>query len=223
MVFLCDAELSVTTLPKLFVIQGKQLQLKGTINGNQNHFVCWVCNGDNWILFDGMVKGGEGTEYHFIDDKHQIENECKRHWVMAVFYEVKVESDKQEKNETKEQIHQEKQISLEHIKKDLTDFFPKQFQPKKRMKLGFYHESESPNKSGVNPKCKGCNNDIEKKDERIVHVHNPYPNKKWKKEDKYHCKLECLNCIADDKKTKFCEKKWAQEKIRKIVMAMNVE
>ena len=163
------------------------------------------------MLFDGLRMEGQGMKFNANEDKTQIANECKNHWVMSVFYEV-IEFDKPEGNSemTQEiQANQENQnldIGKQKMQQLLTDLFPKPVE-QKRIGKGFHYELQSPNKKGRCSECNGCGKLIEKNEERIVHVHYPYAKRReWKKTDKYHCKIECLN-IMDDKHKKKCVKR----------------
>ena len=67
---------------------GKILILRGSINGNDAHFVTWEKTGNDFVYFDGIETNGDGllckpeTHASFIKQKY------KYFMIMGVFYKV---------------------------------------------------------------------------------------------------------------------------------------
>ena len=83
----------VTQLPEKLKMLGKTLVLRGTIHGDQLHFVTWVKDGNKWIFFDGIETKGAGMICLPKLHTSIIKEKCNQYMLMGAFFEVMEEED----------------------------------------------------------------------------------------------------------------------------------
>ena len=91
--------------------------------------------------------------------------------------------------------------------------------PRKKRALGFTYSPPqlSNQRRGRNPICRGCNIAIEKTEPRIIHSYIENQKFVYANQHIYHVELACLKVLKPEYLSSFCDKKWAQTDVRKIV------
>jgi hypothetical protein len=232
-------DLKLVDVPISYSFGGVQLLLKATINKSLGHFTSWIKKSTSWVFYDGM-RNQKFEEVEASDFK-KIEKVQLGYNICCLIYEISQEK-------TFSCFHDNlstnlaKTPSLTSIQKELkSSFFKKNVdklpsskgklqhftstpRKKKRKAFGFTYAPQSSNmKTGKNPICRGCNFAIEKEEPRITHIYVENGKFQYASQHIYHVKLACLRVLKPVHVSFFCDKKWAQEDVRKIVSSLQQE